>query len=312
VNTSPPHKTPDAVSFVPVRWWQAMAFLRMNFELVRGIDPLADHILSRPWAPSSVLEYAYMWGTFLRSTAHFIVISGARAGVAWADCRARLAFILNVSISPQFQKQGVGMETVAFIEAYAKRRACDALATVMAAGNKPVQWLARASGGRSLGLATTTLTLSDVNLPTPPASQVESKPLERLEAIAARKRWKLHEVERVSGADGVDVASRLLTTHFVQPLPRGQYYALYQDQEEIGFASVHQDRDSTKIELFPNSRFWPGPETVKLIAAFSSDLGLPIHHLTLTQTHADALADTAPFDFERHREWERIFLFKRI
>jgi GNAT superfamily N-acetyltransferase len=312
VNDSPLHKTPDAVSFVPVRWWQAMAFLRMNFELVRGIDPLADRILSRPWAPSSVLEYAYMLGTFLRSTAHFIVISNARAGIAWADCRAGLAFILNVGMLPQFQKQGVGMETIAFIEAYAKRRACDALVAVVAAGNKPVQWLARASGGRLLGLATTTLTLSAVNLPTPPISQVESKPIERSEAIAAWKRWRLHEVERVSGADGVGVASRLLTTHFVQSLPRCKYYALYQDQEEIGFASVHQDKDSVKIRLFPDSRFWPGPETAKLVAALSSNLGLPIHHLTLTQTHADALADTASLNFERHREWERIFPFKRI
>lgn len=312
MNDGHPHETPDDVSFVPVRWWQAMAFLRMNFELVRGIDPLADHILSRPWAPSSILEYAYMLGTFLRSTAHFIVISDQRAGIAWAERRAGLAFILNVGMLPQFQKQGIGMDTIAFIEAYAKRRACDALVAVVAAGNKPVQWLARASGGRSLGLATTTLTLSTAALSTPPNFQVESKPLERSEAITAWKRWRLHEVERVSGADGVDVASRLLTAHFVPPLPRGKYYALYQDQEEIGFAAAHRDKDGTKVELFPDSRFWPGPETAQLVAALSSNLGIAVHHLTLTQTHADALADTAPFDFERHREWDRIFLFKRI
>ena len=63
------------VEFVPVRWWQAATFICLNFEIVRGRDPMADRILTRPWTPSSLLEYAYQLDTFFRSNTHFVIIN---------------------------------------------------------------------------------------------------------------------------------------------------------------------------------------------------------------------------------------------
>jgi GNAT superfamily N-acetyltransferase len=301
------------IDFVPVRWWQMIPFLHLNFELVRNVDPRAERILSHPWALSSMLEYIYMSGVFLRSIAHFLTISGKRAGVVWTYYQAGIGFILSVGILRQFQKQGMGIQTVNFIEDYIKERGGDILVAVMAARNKPVQWLTRAVGGRPLGLATTTLTLSTVDLPISPSFEIEVRRLEKPEAARAWKHWRLHEVERVAGDDGVRVAARLLESYYwLERLPQGRHLGLYQNAQKIGSAHVQRGKSGLHLYLFPSDMYWSGSHTADLIAVLVSYLKSPVDCLTLTQTHADALAIDAPFDFERREEEERFYAFKFI
>jgi GNAT superfamily N-acetyltransferase len=296
------------VEFVPVRWWQAGDFIRLNLEVVQGRDPMADHILSRPWALSSLLEYAYMLIRFLRSNAHFIAISGERGGLVWTVRRWDVFFIITIGMLPRFQQRGIGLQTMAFVEEHARRQKCQALAAAVAPSNEPVHRLIAASGSHLLGLATTTLTFSDVNFPATP-SRIEIKKIARAEAVQSWKRWRLYEVERVAGQVGVDVAAVLLK---LVSLPRGSYLALYQDGQEIGFAFAHRREDEPTLGLFPSAKFWSGPQTAELVALLGSHLGSSARRLTLTQTHADVFAASAPFDFERHREPERHFAFKPL
>jgi GNAT superfamily N-acetyltransferase len=301
------------VEFLPVRWWQMVPFLHLNFELVREIDPLAERILSHPWAPSSLLEYAYMSGTFLRSITHFITASGKQAGVAWTYYRARIGFILSVGILRQFRRAGMGMQTIDFIENYVRDQGGDALVAVMAIRNKPVRWLARAVGGHSLGLATATLMLPNRNLSTSHPAEITIKRIGKQDAVKRWKRWRLYEVEHVAGGGGVEIAARLLEAYrWLETLPRGGYFALYQNGQEIGFANMHQRKSQVRLELFPSNVFWSGPRTADLIAALTPYFPSPVDCLILTQTHADALTADTPFEFERHKENERLYAFKFI
>lgn len=314
-NSSTNRKTNQAsqVGFIPVRWWQMVPFLHLNFELVRDIDPLAERILSHPWAPSSLLEYAYMTGTFLRSIAHFLIISGKRAGVVWTYYRAGIGFILSVGVLRQFQKQGTGIQTINFIEDYVKERGGDALVAVMAARNKPVRWLARAVGGHSLGLATATLTLPNRDLPISHPTKITIKRVGKQNAVEHWKRWRLYEVEHIAGDSGVEIATRLLEAYrWLEPLPRGEYFALYQNDQEIGFADIHRHKSKARLELFPSDAFWSGLRTADLIAALTSYFPSSVDCLMLTQTHADALITDTPFEFARHKENERLYAFKFI
>jgi len=300
------------IKYVPASWWQMIPFLRMNFELVRDIDPLAERILSNPWAPSSLLEYAYMSGTFLRSITHFITISGERAGVTWTYYRAGIGFILSVGILRQFRQAGMGMQTIGFIESYVKSRGGNALVAVMGRRNKPVRFLASAAGGHPLGLATTTLTLSGPPAPTL-ATRFEIGPINAKEAAQAWKRWRLHEVEQVAGASGAEVAARLLASYsWLEPLPRGMHLSLHQNGREIGCAHVRQHRKETRLYLFPSHTLWSGDDAADLIASLTCYLNSPITHLELTQTHADMLAVDAPFSFERLEDRDRLYSFKLL
>lgn len=296
------------IDFVPARWWQVVDFMRLNLDVARGRDPMADRILSRPWALSSIAEYVYMLRRFLLSDAHFIVISGQRSGVMWIARWSDILFVITIGLFPRFQQHGIGTHTLALIEEHAKRQGCRAIAGAMAPSNDPIHRLTLGCDYHLLGLADTTLILSGVN-PLAPPSNIEIREVNRAEATQAWKRWRLYEVELVAGQDGVHVAVILLK--FI-PLPRGRRVILYQDDQEIGFAYAYQRGGERTLGLFPVSSFWSGPETVKLIAALTSHLGSAIHRLTLTQTHANTLAVSAPFDFERIQESERHFMFKTL
>ncbi len=300
------------VDFAPVRWWQAISFIRLNFKLVQDSDPLAARISSQPWALSSLLEYGYMLGTFFRSNAYFIAVSGERAGATWLACRSGISFALSVGMLPRFQRSGIGAQTITFIENLAKRQGCDALAGTVAVGNEPMHQLIKSAGYHALGLATTKLTLSTNSLSPLPSTEIEIRRMGKSKAVKAWKHWKLYEVEHVAGRDGTDVAARLLDSDLLQPLPWGKYLALYQDDQKIGFTYARRRQDRLELGLFPSTAFWTGTETAKLVATISADLESPVHELVLTQTHANALAESAPFGFERHRERERIYSFRYI
>jgi hypothetical protein len=169
--------------------------------------------------------------------------------------------------------------------------------------------LIEACGGTLLGLATANLTLLTA---IPPASaKIKIERVERLAAVEKWREWRLHEVERVAGQNGLDVAAELLR---FMPLPRGAYLTLHQDDEEIGFAFARRakDREGLELGLFPSAAHWPGPQTAELIASLGSYLGSPVRSLTLTRTHADQLGEPAPFKFERKLDEERLFAFKLI
>jgi GNAT superfamily N-acetyltransferase len=301
------NKTPPDLDLAPVRWWQVIDFMRLNFELVQGHDPVADRILSQPWALSSLLEYAFMLRAFLVSTAHFIRVSGERAGLLWTVHRRGIIVIITLGLFARFQRSGVGARIASLIEDRARRRGCKAMVAVVAATNEPVHRLIEIRGGRPLGLGTTMLTLSSVSPAVSFPTDVEIREIEKSEASGAWRRWRLHEVEHVTKGAGLDVAADLL-----ESLPRGKHLALYEDGQEIGFAFARQRARELELGLFPSNAFWEGQRTGDLIAALVAHLGSPVRRLTLTQTHADMLADTAPFDFERHLEQERHFMFKLL
>jgi hypothetical protein len=305
------------VEFVPVRWWQAVGFIRLNFEVVGGHDPWADRILSRPWAPSSLIEYAYMLVTFPGSNAYFIVASGERVGVLWMIRHSGLFYILSLGLLPHFRARDTGMQiarllirTVRFIEDYAKRENCEMGIARIATMNKPIQRMVRMFGANPLGLATTTLALSTVPPPTSSLPDIEVRQMRKSEAVKAWRRWRLYEVEHVAGRSGVEVAANLLKSfYWLDSFPRGEYLALYQNKQEIGFAFARQHEGEHELGLLPSATFWAGPQTVALVTVLASYLDSPVRYLTLTQKHADALDTSTAFDFERNREQERHFVF---
>jgi hypothetical protein len=300
------------MDFVSARWWQMIPFLRLNFELVRNIDPLAERIASRPWALSSLLEYAYMAGTYLRSITHFVTVSGERAGVVWTYYRARIGFILMVGVVRRFLKPGMGLGMVDFIEDYVRRLGGDALVAVMAVRNRAVRWMAREAGGRPLGLATARLRLSK-SLSAIPVTGIDLRRMKRSEAARAWKRWRLHEVEHVAGADGIEIAARLLDSYtWLEPLPRGRHVGLSVDGQEIGSAHIQRHRDGLCLHLFTSQAFWSGRHTANLVAAIAAHTGSVVDHLIVTRTHALTLDTDASFEFEREKDKERVYAFKLL
>lgn len=298
---------PPELTLVPARWWQAVDFLRMNLAVVREVDPLAERIASRPWAPSSLLEYAFMLRAFLISDPCFVFASGERAGLAWTSRRRAIVLVVSIGMLPRFQKRGFGTRIIGLIEDRAREHGCIALAAVIAATNQPVHRLIAACGARPLGLGTAPLLLpADRPLQAPP-SDVQARPARRAEAAAAWKRWRLHEVSHVAGEWGVEVAAQLLG-----PPPRGQPLILQRGEEQVGFALARRRGRQVELTLFPAAEMWDGPSTAGLIAALAERTGSPVRRLTLTQTHADRLAASAPFDFERRPEEERQFVFKPL
>jgi GNAT superfamily N-acetyltransferase len=309
-DTDGTQKSDLSADLVPVRWWQAIPFLRLNLEIVRGIDPLADRILTHPWAPSSLLEYGFMLHRFFRSNAHFVFISGEQAGLLWTVRWSEVFFIITLGLFPRYQQHGVGTRTINLAEDYARSRQCKALATAVAPRNKPVLLLIKARGGNPLGLATTTLNLSTANPPTSSSPAFEIRHIGKRAAREAWKRWRLYEVEQVAGLEAVQVAVEFLHR---MPLPRAKYMALYQDGQEIGFAFARHHSKELEVGAFPTAAFWSAAETTRLVATLATHLGAPVHYLVLTQSHANTFANAAPFEFERHcPEEERHFAYKWI
>jgi hypothetical protein len=303
--------------FAPVRWWQVADFIRLTFETVRGHDPWTDRVLSRPWALSSVLEYLYILVKFPISDAYFVVASGERVGVLWMIRSSKLLYLLTLGLLPQFRTGDTGLgiarlliRTVRFIEDHVKRYQCEMVAARVAALNKTIQRMLKQFGGQRLGLATTSLMLASVSPPKLPLPAIEIRNVGKSEAASAWKNWRLYTVERVAGGSGAKVAAALMESfYWLDSLPRGNYLALYQDDQEIGFAFARRQEGGLELGLFPSAAFWPGPETAALVTLLASSLGSPVRYLTTTQSHADTLADSSHVGFERDREQEQLFIF---
>ncbi len=303
-----PEKAGDLkVDFIPARWWQAVSFIRLYFEMVRGHDPWADRILAQPWALSSLLEYVYMLDNFLRLTNYFVLVSGQQAGVISIASRPEFIYIYGLGLLPKYQRGSIGKQAAEFLEGYGARRKVHWGVAAMAVNNKPVHMLVGACGGRLLGLSTTTVIVTAAS-PAPSSVELEVVPLCRPEASSAWTRWRLYEVEQVAGNDAVELAALLL-----ESLPGGEYLGLYRHGQEIGFALAHGRADELGVDLFPAKEFWSSAPTASLVAALARHLGANIRRLTLTQTHAKALAVPESFGFERNREQERhLVFFKRV
>jgi hypothetical protein len=181
----------------------------------------------------------------------------------------------------------------------------------IAAVNRPIQRIARAFNGRPLGLVATKLTLSYItSFPETSFPEIKVRRLGRSKAMAAWRRWKLHAVEQVAGTAGVRVAADLLDTFgWLDPFPLGKHLALYHNDQEVGFATVRQCAGGLDLDLLPAYQFWPGSQTGTLVAALAFKLKSPVRHLGVSRQHADTLASSAPFEFERDQEQERHFAF---
>jgi hypothetical protein len=294
---------------VPARWWQIFDFIRLNLTVVKGHDPYADRILARPWSLFSLIEYVYMLITFPASYAHFILADGERVGVVWTMDKPGFGYILSIGLLPEFRLFGVGLQIACFLEDYADLKQAKAAVARVAARNKPAQHMARAFNGHPLGLITTKTTLLTLPPPTP-LPGVSIKRINKTEAAKAWRRWKLHAVEHVSGSTGVKVATDFLNAFsWMDPIPRGKYLALYQEDQEIGLAVARRHRREMEISLLTSTNFWSGSQTGALLSSITSSLDLPTRYLKVTRQHADLWEDDAPFEFERPREQERLFVF---
>jgi hypothetical protein len=300
-------KIETTAEFVPARWWEAIGFIRLMLEMMRGVgDPWADQILARPLALSSLLEYGYMLDNFLRRFDNFfIMVSGERAGLLSINHQQDFVYINALGLLPRFLKGGIGTQAAEFMDEYRARHKCAWGVAALAVSNKPVHMLCAAFDSYLLGLSTATLILA--SSPTSPLAQIETREVEKAQASAAWRRWRLYEVEQVAGRDALDVA-----THLLEALPKGKYLALYQDGEEVGFAVACQHKGEPRLDLFPSKAFWSSAPTADLVAALARYLGTNIRHLTVTQTHANNLTASESFDFERRKNEERHFVvFKR-
>jgi hypothetical protein len=295
--------------FVPARWWQVIDFIRLNLAVVKGHDPYADRILSRPWSLFSLMEYFYMLVTFPVSDAHFVLVGGERAGVVWTMDKPGIGYILSIGLLPKFRLYGIGLQIAYFLEGYAEHKQAKAAVARIAACNKPVQHMAKAFNGQSLGLATTEMTLSTLPLPAPPLG-FGIRRINKSRAAKAWRHWKLHAVEQVSGSIGVQVATDFLNAFgWMDPMPRGKYLDLHQDDREIGLAVARRRGGKMEISLLTSVDLWSGPQTATLLSSISSILKLPVRYLKVTRQHADLFDDFTPFEFERPQEQERHFVF---
>ena len=174
--------------------------------------------------------------------------------------------------------------------------------------------LSKIRGYSRLGLKTTMLVLPPMTNVVDLPCNVRIQRTERLEAVKRWRQWQLCEVEHHAGHNGVQVAIALIEAFdwYMESLPRGEYLTIYQGDQEIGFAFVHRQADGVELGLFPSPAFWTGKQTAALITAVACHLGASIHRLRIAVTHADALESSATFDFKRHREQERYYVYKEI
>jgi hypothetical protein len=250
-----------------------------------------------------------MLDNFFHTDNYFILADNQQAGLVSLGYRPEFIFVYSLGLLPEFQRQRIGKQAATFIEAYRKRRGCPWAVAAMAVGNRPVQLLSKAFGGRPLGLSTTTLTLTWTCPSISPLAKFKVKELTRAEANQAWKRWRLHEVEHIAGPDVVDIASCLLDTP-----PRGEYLAIHRCGHEVGFAVAQTQKQEGELDvsLFTSSAFWSDVPTTSLVALIEKHFGASIRHLTLNQPHANALDGSTFLSFERPREQERhLVIFKR-
>jgi hypothetical protein len=309
-----------AIEFVPARWWQAIEFIRIDFETARGHDPWVDQIMSRPWALSSLLQYAYALAEMPFSFPYFIVVSGERVGTLWLLKRSKLLYIYSLGLLRDYREdKATGMQAgrilvkaVRCIEDRSQEASSEIAMARIAVRNAPIQRMVEIFGAQPLGLATTTVALA-FPLDAVSISGLEIRALNRPEAVKAWQKWKLHAVAHVAGESGVHAAEELYRTlSWADSLPKGEYYALNQDREAIGFALTRRRQGETELGLLTATDRWSGPKTAALVAAIMSHLSTPVRYLTVTQKHADVLEESPAFDFGREREQERHFVFWNV
>ncbi|MBN1890882.1 MAG: hypothetical protein JW850_23000 [Thermoflexales bacterium] len=292
-------KVKAKAEFVPARWWQALDFIRIGLETMRGVgDPWVDSILARPCSPSSWLEYGYMLDNFWHSDSFFIVVAGERAGILAIRYLPECIYFDAIGLLPKFRRGNIGLQAANFIANHCLSTKYQWMLAMAATPNRVIRLLYSAFGGRRFGLSKTRLTLKTVSISAGP--EYEIKRLGKTEANQAWRRWRLDEVEHVAGHEAARLAP-----HFLDRLPRGKYLALYQDGEEIGMAVAGQHQGESTVELFPAQSCWSNTPTARIVTATAHHLGSTIRYLTLTQTHANELTACESLDFERHREEER-------
>jgi hypothetical protein len=306
-----------STEFVPIRWWQAIEFIRIDFETTRGRDPWVDRILSRPWSPYSLLQYAYALAEMPSSFPYFITVSGERVGTLWLLKRSKVLYIYSIGLLQSYREsEATGMQAgrilikaVQCIEDCSQKANSEVTVARIAIHNAPIQRMVKIFDARPLGLATTTLTLSSLST-TVSLPGLGIRAISKSEARKAWQDWKLHAVAHVAGDCGVQAAEELIKTlSWADPLPKGKYFALEQDGEAIGFAFAHRRKGEVELGLLTTANRWTGPETAALVAAMASYLDTTIRHLTVTQRHADVLDETPAFEFVRERKQERHFVF---
>ncbi len=305
--------------FVPVRWWQMLGFIRLNFEIMRGHDLWVDRVLARPWALSSLVEYGYVLIGLASSDAFFITISGERVGVLWLIRRSSLLYLNSLGLASRFSASDVGLlagrllvQVVRFMEGYAARHNSELFVSKTRADN-PIQRMPKLFRCRPLGLATATLRLSSAVRPASLPAEIEVVPVRRLRAAEIWKRWRLYGVEQIAGHLGVEAAKGVMKWfYWMTALPRGKYWALYQDGQEIGFAFAREREDGLELGLFPSSSFYSGLQTVALVEILALHVRSPIQYVTVTRTHADALGETGYLGYERERDLEWLFVFRPV
>lgn len=283
-----------SIVFAPVRLHQWAAFLRLNLHMIApGDDPWVDAIKAHPWAPASLLEYAYMLARLPVSDPYFLVEEGRRIGALWLTRKGDLFYMLSFGLLPEFRNASNGLyaarlliRTIRFVEEYALRHRCWVLVLRMAAQNHLSQKMAETFGCRDLGLDTSTLTFPHLELP-PPAPGIRVRRLSGRQTRAAWRRWRLAPVIDAAGDMGVAVANRFVDRYpWIDPPPRGLSAVLERDGQEVGFACA-AGRDLT---LFCLPETYPWQRTGALVAALRAEGSGPLR-LTVSQSHAEALVD---------------------
>lgn len=294
--------------FVPVRWWQLIDFIRLYFKTVQGRDPWADRVLAQPLSPASILEYLYLVDNYFHMQVFFIRAADQRVGMITLRNRSAFIYLDGLGLLPEFQHGTLGRQAVQFILKLCLQTGHTIALGTTAVRNRPFHMLMGALGGRVFGLSTTTLMLKMLRPPVV-STNMTCRRLPRIEAEAAWRRWRLYEVEQTGGAAAAAVAP-----HLLEKLPSGQYAILLENSDEIGFVFMRKEKDGLHLGLFPSRAYWASEPTARLVAALTSCLvsDMPAH-LTMTQTHANALTTSETLSFERKKNDERhIIFFQRV
>jgi hypothetical protein len=304
-----------AVEFVPMRWWQAIDFIRTDFQTMKGRDPWADQVLAHPWAPSNLVSLLYEVAGLPSSSPYFIVVSGERVGTLWLVVRDDFLYIYSLGLLPEYRDAYSGMQAgrllinaVNQIERVCRHHDTEITVGRVAVRNEPMQRMVQVFGARPLGVATTTLELSST--PAGPLAGLEVEELGRPAAKASWKRWNMDAAQHVAGEDGEKAVVLMVDKlAWIHPLPKGKPLGLYQDGEEIGLAIARQHAGQMDVLLLTSTAFWSGPQTAGIVAAVTSQLGSPAGYLTLTLNHTDAIEGSRALAFERDRAKEREFVY---
>jgi ribosomal protein S18 acetylase RimI-like enzyme len=304
------NKAQAAVELIPARWWEVIAYIRMNVAIMRGHDPWMDQVLARPWSLHSLVEYAYMVVGFFLSRAQWIYVSGERAGVLWAREKRQVQYIVSLGLLPQFQARGTGVRAASLLMEYSNQRGFDLTAARIAVRNKDIQAVVNAFGAIVPGLAMTQLKLAPLGPPEAledqPSLQIQLKLMSRGKAAQNWRRWKLQGVRHLASEKPAAAVGTLLDAWgWLDALPRGDCYAVSTKEREVGVAIASLHGDACEITLACDPAWWVAAKTVDLVRSLATEVGKELRFLAVTRQHADILEIGSLFDFERDRESER-------